>query len=271
MRALTSSLWLLALFCVGPVLIASGQVATSTPPVDGQATPKLTVVQAYQAEQLTLVEQERTLVANGATPQQIQVWQRQNAAAFALQQKRVQAGIMASELKMQVANGEARIPANASPTLKDYLTTQAALAKVHANLHNQMVQQAAASGQNLTFSQLRELRQNEEKEFQQQNAALLSLQQQRLQTLASESARVIRLVPSPVVIPAGTTPQAAADLTTRREIMQTMIQVENQYATADPKVRAAAMHAWFKQNAEKMAQLQAQPHLSSNTAPPIAN
>ncbi len=194
--------------------------------------------------------------AAGATPSQVNTWQKQNASAFALQQQRAEAMVVAWGMRTQAVSGEARIPAGASPTLKDYLVTQAALAKSRANIHNQLVQQATPSGQSLTFVQYSALRQNEDRLFRQQNATLLSLQQQRMQELASASAQIVHPIPAAVVIPAGTSPEKAAYLTNRNALNRSMIQLQNQYAAADPSVRSAALSAWFKQNGQQLSQLQ---------------
>jgi hypothetical protein len=205
-----------------------------------------------------LGQEQRALVASGATAQQIQAWRQQNTARFEAQAQRLQTLALASYSTLRVTNRQPNIPANASQTLKNYLTTRMALANARALIHNRMVQQAAVSGSSLSSSQASQMREQENKLFQQQNAAQLILQGQRMQTLVTESAAVARPVPNVVVIPPNTSPQLAAYMTTRNQLRRERAEISNQYATATPSVRAAALQAWSKQNAGQIQQLQQQ-------------
>jgi len=230
----------------------------SSSPATEQVSQNQATLQAFQQEQLALARQERALEAGGATPQQLEAWHQQNAAQFAAQQQRAQALATASALQMRRTNRQPNIPADASPTLKDFLTTQAALANARAQIHNQLVQQATASGQSLTLAQIGKMEQRANQLFQQQNAALLTLQTQRSQALANTAAQTVRPLPKPLVIPPNATPQMAAFLTTRYQIRRELVQMRNQYVTATPAVREAALRQWLKQNASLFAQLQQQ-------------
>jgi hypothetical protein len=230
----------------------------ASPTTAQQASQNQATEQAFQNEQRTLARQQLALVAGGATPQQIKAWNRQNAAQFAQQQQRVQAMATASALQLRPTNRQPRIPPDASPTLKAFLTTQAALANAQAQIHNQLVRQATASGQGLTSAQVGKMEQQEEQLFRQQNAALLNLQAQRSQALANAPVPVMRSSSAPLVIPPNATPQMAAFLTTRHQIRQELVQISNQYANATPAVRAAAMQNWYRQNAAQFAQLRQQ-------------
>jgi hypothetical protein len=97
----------------------------------------------------------------------------------------------------------------------------------------------------------------EEQTFIQQHASDLQLQAQRSQTLATEAASSRPLlVPGPPVIPPNATPQLKAFLTARNALAADRAQLWNQYLTADPAVRQAAMEGWEQQNAARIQQLQ---------------
>jgi hypothetical protein len=246
---------------IGGVL---GQVATTSQPVQQASSSSATLqtsqneatLQAFQQEQQALARQEQALVAGGATREQIKAWRQENASLFAVQQQRAQAMAVASALTLQRENSQPRIPPCASPTLENYLTTQAALANARAHIHNQLVQQAAASGQSLTLAQVNKLERQVDRLFRQQNAALLTLQTQRSQALANAAAQTGGSVPGPGFIPPNATPQMAAYLTTQYQIRQELTQIRNQYANATPAAREAAIQTWRAQNADLFAQLQ---------------
>jgi hypothetical protein len=256
---------------VGQVAASSQTIQqVSSSPATEQVSQNQATLQAFQQEQRALARQERALEAGGATPQQLAAWHQENSAQFAAQEQRAEAMAITSALSLRRQNRQPRIPADASPALKDLLTTQAALANARAQIHNQLVQQATASGQSPTFAQVGKMEQQESQLFQQQNAAVLALQTQRSQVLANASAQTMRTVPAPLVIPSNATPQMAAYLTTRNQIRRGLVQIRNQYATATPAAREAAMQEWFKQNAGLIAQLrqQAQSLSQANTTTP---
>jgi hypothetical protein len=85
----------------------------------------------------------------------------------------------------------------------------------------------------------------------------LKLQAQRAQTLANESARQPLPVPPPLSIPPGSSPQMAAFLTFRDQLIREQITFSNQYVTATPDVRHAAVVQWMQQNASRFQQVQA--------------
>ncbi len=252
-----------ALFVLGmPQLF--GQVASSTQSSQQSsqlsttplASQNLATLQAYRKEQWALSNQEQALVAGGATPEQLETWHQQNASLFALQQRRAESMATASAVQLRTANGQPNIPADASPALRAFLATQATLVNARTQFHNQLVQQAAASGQSLTFAQLAQIEHQENQLFQQQNSALINLKAQQARALANAAAPMMRAGSAQPRIPANATPQMAAFLTTRYQIMQGLIQTSNQQANAAPAAREAAMQNWYKQNAGRFAQLQ---------------
>jgi hypothetical protein len=243
MRALISFRWLGTFLCFATIAGVSGQ-ATAPSQAAQQISQNQATVQAYQQEQRALMQERRSLLANGATQEQLAAWQQQNVARFAAQVQRAQAVATTSALQLRPTNRQPNIPANASPALKDFLIAQATLANSRAQIHNNLMQQASTSGRSLTFAQISKINQQESRIFQQQNAALLTLQGQRSQELASASAQAVRPVPRPEIIPPNATPQIAAYFTTRSQISRGLGQMQNQYAGADPAVRNAAMRTW---------------------------
>jgi len=159
---------------------------------------------------------------------------------------------------------QANIPANASGALKDFLTMQASLANARAQIHNQLLQ-ALPSG--ASQDQISQMRQQEEQIFQQQHAGDLQFQGKRGQTLAAESGLKPLPVPGPAVIPPNASRQLQAYLTARNTLMSAWVQLWNQYVTADPAIRQAALQQWQQQNAGRLEQLRAQARdLSNSTA-----
>ena len=215
------------------------------------------------------MQQRRALVAQGATQQQLQAWHAQNSAQFATQDQRAQTMAANSELQLRRTNHQPTIPVNASPALKDLLNTRAALANAHAQIHNQLVQ--GSSGTNLTFAQLGTMEQNETQLFQQQDSALLTLQVQRAQALTPTSVAPTRTARASVAVPGNATPQMTALATTRKQLRQSLIQLRNQYASASPEARNAALQQWRQQNAGPFTQLQQQAQTLSQTTPATEN
>jgi len=218
----------------------------------------------FQQEQQALFQQWQTLVSQGATQQQLAAWQQQNAAQFQAQQQLAQALSAASALQPMPLISQVNIPANAPPTLSDFLTTQASLANARAQIHNQLLQAMPAGA---TQQQINQMHQQEIQTFQQQHGNDLQLQAQCAQSLSAQSASKLIPDPGPAVIPPNATPQLQALLNAQRALARDWARVRNQYATANPSVRAAAMEQWQQQNAVRFAQLRAlAQNLSNSTA-----
>lgn len=213
------------------------------------------IAPVYLTEQQALANGMMTLLANGATLQQVQAWEQQNAAAISAQRQRAVAMANASASQTMPMVGQPNMPANASQTLKDFLTTQATLADARAQIHNQLLQQTAASGQALTQEQVAQMELQEMQAFEQQHANDLKAQAQRAQTLANASASALSGLPTAPFIPANASPQLAALLKAKYQLSLSQLQVLNQNLTASPRVQAAALLQWQQQNASTIAQL----------------
>jgi hypothetical protein len=228
---------------------ASAQtVEVSSSPASGSSS----TLAAYLQERQTLAQERQALVAQGATPQQLTAWRQQNAAQFQALQQLAQTLALASALQTMPVIAQVNIPANASSTLADFLTTQASLANARAQIHNQLLQSLPSGA---SQQQVNSMLQQEQQIFQQQHAGDLQLQGQRVQTLAAESASTPLRVPGPAVIPGGASPQLQAFLVARNALASARAQLWNQYLTADPSVRQAAIQQWQQQNAAQIQQL----------------
>jgi hypothetical protein len=223
-------------------------VEVSSSPASGSSA----TLTAYLQERQTLAQERQALVAEGATPQQLAAWRQQNATQFQALQQLAQTLALSSALQPMPVITQANIPANASSTLADFLTTRASLANARAQIHNQLLQSLPSGA---SQQQVIAMLQEEEQIFQQQHAGDLQLQGQRAQALASESASTPLRVPGPAVIPDGASPQLQAYLVARNALASARAQLWNQYLTADPAVRRVAMQQWQQQNAAQIQQL----------------
>ena len=76
-----------------------------------------------------------------------------------------------------------------------------------------------------------------------------------------------RPVPGLAAIPPNATPQLQAYLTARNALVEARAQLWNQYLTADPATRQAAMQQWRQQNAARLEQLGELAQDLSNSTP----
>lgn len=238
------------------------QGAPSTP--TQQVSPNQTTLQAFQQGQQALTQSLQALLAQNPTPQQMQAWQQQNATSLANQQQLAQS--LAADLALQPLDVVVmpQIPANAPQAVKDFITTQVALANARAQIHNQLLNALPVEPSD---DQIRQMQQSEVQLFQQQQGANLQLQARQAKALANESAQQPVPLPPPLVLPPGTTPQMAAYLTARDQLMRDRINYFNQYVTATPAAREAAMAQWMQQNANRFLQIQA---LAQQLSPPTS-
>jgi hypothetical protein len=228
-----------------------GQTAVGSQPAPVQ--PQSATLQTFLQEQQSLAQTEQALVAQGATEQQIQAWRTQNAGRLEAQQQRAQDMAAESAVESMPVGVQPNIPANASPPLKDFMTTQAALGNARAQIHNQLLR---AMPGDVTEEQIGEMQQKEEQLFQQQYAEDLKVQAQRAQALAQESAGQPQPVPGAPNIPSDASPQLKALLLARYQLMHDQIVFSNQYAGATPASRDATLEQWHRQNASRFQQLQ---------------
>jgi hypothetical protein len=237
---------LLAALVMGGTVFA--QTAAISPEVSGSSVTLATVLQ----ERMALVQERQALIAQGATQQQLRAWREQNASQFeALLQMAEELGV-ASALQPRPIVQSVNIPPNVSGTLRGFLIARASLANARAQIYNQLLQSLPA---NASQDQINAMRAQVSQTFQQQHAADLQLQTQRAQALAAASAAQPHPIPGPPAIPANATPQLQAFLTARNALAQARAQVWNEYLSADPATRQAAMQQWRQQNAGSIQQL----------------
>ncbi len=250
MGALFYSVMVLA--CFGQSAAPSQVVQQNNSPVATTGASNSATLQSFQAQRQSLARSELALISNGASPAQIQAWQQQNSAALAAQRQQAAELAANSALQPMATVNQPTIPANASQTLKDFLTTHAALANARAQIHNQLL---SAMPSEVSDAQLGQMQQTEAQLFQQQEAATLQLQVQRAQALASASAQQPIPLPPPLVIPANASPQLAAFLTARDQLMRAQLTLTNQNLTASPAARQATLQQWQQQNAARFQQV----------------
>jgi hypothetical protein len=134
------------------------------------------------------------------------------------------------------------IPANASPEMKEFLQNQATLADKMELLRSQ--------GPNGTLNPQMFA------QFRQQNADLLARQSQLAKIIAQQQTKNTLSAPPPLQIPPKASPQLAAYLKLRDQIMRDQIAFMNQHKTDDLATRQAAMQKWRQENATRLQQLQ---------------
>ena len=245
-------------------LVLGGVSFAQTGDVSSLASGSSTTLQTFQQEQGELAQEWLTLVAQGATQQQLDAWRQQNAGRFQAQQQLAQTLATASALQPMPVAARVDIPANASSTLTDFLTTLATLATARGQIHNQLLQAMPAGA---TQEQVNAMQQQEMQIFRQLHTGDLQLQQQRAQILDAESGSRPMPVPGPPVIPTNATPQLRAYLTARNALASDWTRVWNQNVTADPASRQAAIQQWQQQNAGRFEQLREKiQDLSNSTA-----
>jgi len=149
------------------------------------------------------------------------------------------------------------LPANASPEMKEFMANRATLMQKMAQLRQQNPSTNGVPDPKI-FAQ-----------FQQENATLLQRQKELSQVISEQQAKNPIPTPPPLQIPSNATPQAAAYLTARDQLMRDQIAFMNQHRTDDPAARQAAMQQWRQQNAPRFQQLQQDAQaLAQNTSKP---
>jgi hypothetical protein len=222
-----------------------GVPASSIGGVSSQVSSSQQALQAILQQRRALLGQELALRNQGADEETIQSWRQQHASELTSLDQQLQAWSASQPRLMMRPIRSAPIPADATPEMKEFLTNSATLANSRAQLHNQ----AVASGGDVdeeTISQ----------QWREQNSALLQRQQQLAQIVAQQQAQQPMSVPAAPQIPAGASPQLTAFLTARNALMQQQAQLHNQYLTADPATRQAAMQQWRQQNSAQFEHLQ---------------
>jgi len=245
--------------------MASAQTAGNSPQASGSSS----LLAAYLQEQRSLAQEQQTLISQGATTQQMQAWWQSNAPRFQAQRQRAQALSTASAIHPMRMIRQVTIPADASPTLRDFLVSRATLANAYAQLHNQMLK---ALPPGASPAQIHAFELQAMQTFRKQHSRDIQLQARQSQSLAAESASRPLPIPGPPRIPRGATPQFAAYLTARNALAASHAQLWNQYLGADPTTRAAAMNQWQQQNATSLDQLRQTTQAFTNpTANPEEN
>ena len=244
--------WLGVLICFISAGAALGQTSPVSPSTTAASQASL---QAILQQRQALFQQQQTLRAQGAGTQALQTWRQQHEAQLNSLNQQLQTWSASQPQRAMPIIQEISVPENATPEMVEFLTNRAQLANSRAQLHNQALTAGNAVANQTTNQQWR-----------QQNAALLQRQQQLAQVIAQQQAQTpMKLPPATPNIPANASPQLKAFLTARNQLMREEIQMRNQYATADPATRQAAMRQWRQQNAAQFQQLQQQARALAQT------
>jgi hypothetical protein len=219
--------------------------AQSVPTTSSSAPSLSALLATFQSEQQSLETSFQQLVAQDATPAQLQAWQQQNASRIAAQQQRAQAISASQPVQPMPYVTDVNIPAGASPTMQDFLTERANLQNARAQIYNQQLQSTGTVDEAKV-----------EATFQNQNSATLEVQAQRARTLAQESASQPLPTPPALVIPPGASANLQQFLALHDQLTREEIQVHNQRLALSYADRQAAIEQWRQQNAASFQQLQ---------------
>ncbi len=237
-----------------PALLALCLVrASAADPSPASASPTF---DAFRQEQLALMREREALASRNVTPAQMEAWLRQNAARLDAQRQR--AKVLAAESAIEPLperEGAQPIPADASPALRELLTTRAALANSRARIHNELVDQLPAE---VSLDEVAAMQEREARLFAQRHAEDLKAQARRASALAAESARQPLPLPIPgaePAIPPSAPPPLRAFLTARQSLMRERALLWNQMLTASPAARERSMLDWQKRNAARFESL----------------
>jgi hypothetical protein len=214
---------------------AAGQTTT--------ATSQQTTLQTFRQEQLALGQEMQALVAQGATPAQLAAWQRQNAARFQAQTARAQQLSAAAQAQPLPLLTSINIPANASPTLENFLVAEAQVYDEMAQARNQQSQSGTAPRGPTDM-------------FQQQNDLASQNERQLAASLKTEFEHTSIPILPPLNLSPNIPSNVKALMVLRDTLMREQIQIWNQNINSDPTTRDAALRRWLQQNASRLQQAQ---------------
>jgi hypothetical protein len=176
------------------------------------------------------------LVRSGANPEQIEIWNRNNAARLAAIQQKLSAMAARQDSKPQPYIREVQIPPGASENLENFLIERAKLNNEQILVHNQTLQASP------------EKRSEAIEAWQKQNAAVMEAQAARASQISGESQPPDLPVPSPADIPPNATPELKDFITRRNALIKAEAGVIAHLKTATPEQRQQALEAWRASN-----------------------
>lgn len=123
------------------VLMQSGVAALASVIVREKSTPQLqSTLQTFRVERWTLAQQDKELVASGATSEQISAWEQQNATQLAAPRPRAIARGYGAQLKLQTLRPVPSLvvlPPNTMRQMAAYLATRSQITCSWVQLTNQ--------------------------------------------------------------------------------------------------------------------------------------
>ena len=229
---------------LGCSLSAQTVNSPSTPVASSSSTVSSADMQAFQQQRQSLVSGFMALARQGATPDQIQAWQVQNAPLIAAQQK-VAMAIGSSQAPQPVKYiTDVNIPSNANQTMSDLLTTQADLFNQFLQAHANQLQKTKTATTSASA------------DAYQPNSSTIQTQLARIQVIYNQAASQAVPMPPALVIPEGATTQMKAFFILRDKITRDRIAFNNQLVNDTPDQRVTEIQAWEKQNAGRIQNLQ---------------
>jgi hypothetical protein len=249
----------------------SSAISQSSTAVNGQAAVSTTAstsdLETILQQRRALFLQERALRAQGDNQQALQAWYRQHATELAAVNQKLKAWSEAQPQPSVKTSTYTPVLAGATPEMNEFLANRTQLInsrRQSSNTSDSTIQtriDSTSMSRNIAI-----------KQGQQQNGALLNRQQELASIISQQQEQIAMKNPSATpIFPSNASPQLKAFLTARNQLTRGLIQTRNQYASADPKTRKAAMKQWRQQNAALFQQLQQQEQALAQSNPSVQN
>ena len=235
-------------FLLAPALCAQVAATSPPPPPFGLSS----TANDFLQEQASLVQEQQSLLDQGATDQQMEKWRRANSSRLQAQEKRMQALSAESAMQPEPAVGAITL-SPASSAAGALLLSQASLARAHAAAYNQELKKLPAGS---TASDVSLMRERVEQSFQLQHASELQSLVQRAKSLgAASSGQSLKQDWLPADPPAGIPRNLRAYIVARNALASSLVRMHNELVGVDVATQRAAMKQWQQQNAAPLAEL----------------
>jgi hypothetical protein len=243
MRALSLFYSIGIFICFATASMAFAQVSatpsSSTSVQSSPLTPQVAVtLQDLVKKKQALGAQLLALVNQGATTDQIQNWQQQNASAFATINQ-VTLGLASQAQPISFVT-EIAVPADASPAFADFLAGRADSLNKAIQQFNQNPATASTAS---SFGSI-------------ENKGEAQTVVQQVQALSAQSSGGVVPIPTAPVISTNASPQLRAYLIMRYQLINAELQIYNQNSGASSSTQYAAIQQWRQANALQFTQLQ---------------
>ncbi len=208
----------------------------------------LSAKQAFEQEHAKLAVEHLAFLQTEPTELHIQAWQENRAARYAAQQQRaiLMANLEAPLPPQQPYIQTIDIPAEASPTMEEFLVKRAQLQNAQIQSDNALHALTSASA-----------RKAEREALTTRNAKLLEEMQTLAVQLGEESAcEEIPLLPEEPNLPVSASPELRAFLIARHTLHRAEIQQRNATRHLLKEQRELAMHQWHEDHTKEFQAIQ---------------